>query len=124
MTTAALAAAGIVGGLALPALADLGGASAPEVRAAAIVNADGSVVRSRGVTGVRKIATGQYCVRMDDDIDASRVVPVASVQWSSTPWDGNVFLRHDNAGCADREVFVGTGVAAGGRDIGFHIIVP
>ncbi|MBB2912677.1 hypothetical protein FHS43_003960 [Streptosporangium becharense] len=129
--TAALAAAalaftgaGLVGVFALPALADLGGASAPHIRAAAIVNSDGSVVRSKGVTGVRKIATGQYCVRLDSDINARATVPVATSQWTSAPWDSSIFVRHDD-NCNDhRDIFVGTGTAAGARDTGFHVIVP
>ncbi|NUP18801.1 MAG: hypothetical protein HOZ81_22490, partial [Streptomyces sp.] len=44
----ALATAGVISAFAAPAHADLGGASGPGVRAAAIVNADGSVVRSKG----------------------------------------------------------------------------
>ncbi|GII65606.1 hypothetical protein Skr01_56910 [Sphaerisporangium krabiense] len=119
-----LTAIGSAAALALPALADLGGASAPKIRAAAIVNGDGSVVRSKGVTGVRKIATGQYCIRLDSDINAQATVPVATSQWTSAPWDSSIFVRHDS-NCGDaRDIFVGTGTASGARDTGFHVIVP
>ncbi|MFC4014643.1 hypothetical protein ACFOY2_45985 [Nonomuraea purpurea] len=115
-----------LGAFAAPAHADLGGASGPGVRAAAVVNADGTVVRSKGVVGVRRIAVGQYCIRLDSDINAASTVPVATVQWQSAPWDSSIFVRPDNvASCGDaRDVFVGTGAAAGARDIGFHVIVP
>ncbi|RCG20078.1 hypothetical protein DQ384_37600 [Sphaerisporangium album] len=120
------ACAATLGAFAAPAHADLGGATGPAVRAAAIVNANGSVVRSKGVVGVRKIATGQYCIRLDSDINPANTVPVATVQWQSAPWDSSIFVRPDNmASCGDgRDVFVGTGIASGARDIGFHLIVP
>ncbi|MFF5213528.1 hypothetical protein [Streptosporangium sp. NPDC000396] len=84
-----------LGAFAAPALADPGGASGPGVRAAAVVN-------------------------------PATTVPVATVQWASAPWDSSIFVRPDNAAsCGDsRDVFVGTGIAAGARDIGFHVIVP
>ncbi|MEU4226334.1 hypothetical protein AB0F17_18715 [Nonomuraea sp. NPDC026600] len=118
--------AGALGAFALPALADLGGASGPGVRAAAIVNANGSVVRSKGVTAVRRIAVGQYCIRLDSDINAMNTVPVATSQWTGAPWDSSIFVRPDGSvPCGDsRDVFVGTGSAAGARDTGFHVIVP
>ncbi|MEU8251589.1 hypothetical protein [Nonomuraea sp. NPDC048916] len=119
------ACAGALGAFVVPALADLGGASGPGVRAAAIVNADGSVVRSKGVTAVRKIAIGQYCIRLDSDINAANTVPVATSQWTSAPWDSSIFVRYDGNPCGDsRDVFVGTGTASGARDTGFHVIVP
>jgi hypothetical protein len=130
ITTAAVAAAlaigaALIGAFAIPALADLGGASGPGVRAAAIINADGSVVRSKGIVGVRKIATGQYCIRLDSDINAATTVPVATSQWTSAPWDSSIFVRYDGNSCGDaRDVFVGTGTASGARDTGFHVIVP
>ncbi|MFG1960460.1 hypothetical protein [Nonomuraea sp. NPDC049028] len=117
---------GALGAFAVPALADLGGASGPGVRAAAIVNANGFVVRSKGVTGVRKIATGQYCIRLDADINAASTVPVATTQWTGSPWDSSIFVRPDgNIVCGDsRDIFVGTGSASGARDTGFHVIIP
>ncbi|GAA2857579.1 hypothetical protein GCM10010517_15950 [Streptosporangium fragile] len=130
-TTMAIAVAltactGALGAFAVPALADLGGASGPGVRAAAVVNADGSVVRSKGVTIVRKIATGQYCIRLDSDVNAATTVPVATVRWVDAPWNSSIFVRPDGAtSCGDsRDVFVGTGTASGARDTGFHVIVP
>jgi hypothetical protein len=125
MTLTACAAG--LGVFAAPAHADLGGASGQGVRAAAIVNADGSVVRSKGVVGVRKIAIGQYCIRLDSDINVATTVPVATVQWVSANWGTSIHVRPDNAAsCGDvRDVFVGTGVAGtGARDTGFHLIVP
>jgi hypothetical protein len=125
MAVTLTACAGALGAFAVPALADLGGASGPGVRAAAIVNANGSVVRSKGVTAVRRIAVGQYCIRLDSDINATNTVPVATTQWTGAPWDSSIFIRHDGNACGDvRDVFVGTGTAAGARDTGFHVIVP
>lgn len=121
----ALATAGVISAFAAPAHADLGGASGPGVRAAAIVNADGSVVRSKGITGVRKIGTGRYCIRLDSDVNAATTVPVATSQWTSAPWDSSIFVRYDGNACGDpRDVFVGTGTASGARDTGFHVVIP
>ncbi|TMR88856.1 hypothetical protein [Nonomuraea basaltis] len=126
MAVTLTACAGTLGAFAVPALADLGGASGPGVRAAAIVNANGSVVRSKGVTGVRRIAVGQYCIRLDSDINAATTVPVATPQWASAPWDSSIFVRPDGGtACGDsRDVFVGTGTASGARDTGFHVVIP
>ncbi|GII87687.1 hypothetical protein Ssi03_56770 [Sphaerisporangium siamense] len=115
-----------LGAFATPAQADLGGATASGVRAVAIITADGHVVRSKGVIGARKIAVGQYCVRLDSDINPASTVPVATAQWSGS-WGTSVHVRPDNfAACGDsRDVFVGIGTAAAGaRDTGFHLIVP
>ncbi|GAA3218987.1 hypothetical protein [Nonomuraea helvata] len=66
--TTVIATSALVAGAALtvavPALAAIGGAHTPGARAAAMVNADGTVVRSTGVTSVRKIGVGQYRIEL------------------------------------------------------------
>ncbi|GAA3704036.1 hypothetical protein GCM10022224_082080 [Nonomuraea antimicrobica] len=128
ITTVALAGvmAGVVSiGGAVAAYAALGGAQGPGVRAAAVVNADGSVVRSKGVTGVRKLATGRYCIELDSDYDASRSVPVATKRWGA-PWNSTVFVNANTTDCgsAERHVFVAGGNDGAGADLPFHVIVP
>ncbi|MFC4015066.1 hypothetical protein ACFOY2_48180 [Nonomuraea purpurea] len=120
----ALAAGALAAGTAV-AYAALGGAQAPSVRAAAVVDADGGVVRSKGVTAVRKIATGQYCIELDADYDAARSVPVATKRWGA-PWNSTVFVNANTATCgsAARHVFVAGGNNGAGADVPFHVIVP
>jgi hypothetical protein len=57
---------------------------------------------------------------------AYTTVPVATTQWTGSPWDSSIFVRPDgNIVCGDsRDIFVGTGSAAGARDTGFHVIIP
>ncbi|MGV9779195.1 hypothetical protein [Streptosporangium sp. NPDC003464] len=127
LTTIALASALTGGALCAgaAAYAAIGGAQAPYARAAAIVNADGTVVRSRGVIDVRKIGTGRYCIQLDADIDATKAVPVATKRWGA-PWNASVFVTDDATECgnAARHVFVGTGNGSTGADVPFHVIVP
>ncbi|MCO6003986.1 hypothetical protein NE236_03245 [Actinoallomurus purpureus] len=122
--TAAALAAGAGLSVAVPALAGIGGAHTPGARAAANVNADGTVVRSTGVTNVRKIHTGDYCIDLDPHINAATAVPVATAR-GGAPWD-TIVLVTDNTGCGDasRTFRVLTGKTSGGyRDAQFHVVV-
>ncbi|MEU0568949.1 hypothetical protein ABZ297_26735 [Nonomuraea sp. NPDC005983] len=126
--TTIVAASALVAGaavsVAVPALAAIGGAHTPGARAAASVNADGTVVRSTGVTSVRKIATGQYCIELDPDINAAKAVPVATKRWGAH-WDASVFVSPDGSACGDpaRNVFIGTGRPSHAFDTPFHVVV-
>ncbi|GAA4625147.1 hypothetical protein GCM10023196_028200 [Actinoallomurus vinaceus] len=128
LTTTAIAAAALVTGAALsvavPALAGIGGAHTPGARAAAYVNADGTVVRSTGITNVRQIHTGDYCIDLDHHINAATAVPVATAR-GGAPWD-TIVLVSDNTGCGDatRTFRVLTGKTSGGfRSAPFHVVV-
>jgi hypothetical protein len=106
--------------------AAIGGAITPHATAAAVVNADGTVVRSTGVAAVRKIATGQYCIDIEPNIDASKTIPVATKVWGA-PWSATVlvYAGYSACGSAGRHVFVGTGYTTGGaHDVPFHVVVP
>lgn len=105
----------------------IGGGYAPYAQAAAAVKADGTVVRSKGVTAVTKISTGQYCIQLDPGIDATKTVPTATAEWSGSPWGASIYIRQDASVCgADtaRNIFVGTGTASGAKDMGFDVVVP
>ncbi|MEU6778581.1 hypothetical protein ABZ912_05210 [Nonomuraea angiospora] len=109
------------------AYADLGDAQAPNARAVAIVNANGTVVRSKGVTGVQKLDVGQYCVQLDSDYDASKAVPVANVRWLTVPtWNSGAFVEEAGTRCGagNRYVLVRTGNGSGPADASFSVIVP
>ncbi|MEV6982543.1 hypothetical protein AB0M95_14960 [Sphaerisporangium sp. NPDC051017] len=120
--TSALTIGGVAAGVAYAAI---GGAQAPYARAAAVVDANGSVVRSKGVTAVRKINTGQYCIEVDPDIDATKAVPVATKRWGA-PWNSTVFVDQQATQCGDsaRHIFVGAGNNGAAADIPFNVIVP
>ncbi|SEG94271.1 hypothetical protein SAMN04489712_1455 [Thermomonospora echinospora] len=102
----------------------LGGAIAPYARAGAIVNADGSVIRSKGVTAVRKTATGRYCIELEAGIDASTALVVATPKWGAN-WDSIVLVNEGPVDCGDasRNVFVGTGRPSGAADEPFVVVV-
>ncbi|YCK36012.1 hypothetical protein ACNF49_18570 [Actinomadura sp. ATCC 39365] len=109
------------------AYADLGDAQATGARAVAIVNADATVVRSKGVTAVRKLDVGQYCVQLDSDYDASRGVPVANIRWISVPtWNSGAFVEESGTRCGagNRHVLVRTSNGSGPADASFSVIVP
>ncbi|GAA0972190.1 hypothetical protein GCM10009555_024880 [Acrocarpospora macrocephala] len=105
--------------------ATIGGAITPHATAAAVVKANGAVVRSTGVTAVRRIATGQYCVYLEPNIDATKTIPVATKMWGA-PWSATVLVYSGNTACGTgRHVFVGTGYTTGGaHDVPFHVVVP
>lgn len=128
--TTAIAGAALVAGATLTAgvpaaLAAIGGAHTPGARAAAMVNADGTVVRSTGVTSVRKIGTGQYCIALDPDINAAKTVPVATPR-SPSDWNAALFIDDHASRCGDpaRDILVATGGTTGGfLDIPFNVVV-
>ncbi|MEU6794131.1 hypothetical protein ABZ907_20740 [Nonomuraea wenchangensis] len=124
VTVSALA-AGVALSAAIPALAAIGGAHTPGARAAAMVNADGTVVRSAGVTNVRKIGTGEYCIELDPDINATKVVPVATPR-SPSVWEAAIFIDNNTSRCGDiaRNILVATGKTTGNYfDVPFNIVV-
>ncbi|MGA4988331.1 hypothetical protein [Nonomuraea bangladeshensis] len=128
-STTVIATSALVAGVALaaaiPALAAIGGAYTPETRAAAMVNADGTVVRSTGVTNVRKIGTGEYCIELDSDINAAKTVPVATPR-SPSIWEAALFIDNNTSRCGDtaRNIYVATGKTTGGYyDVPFNVTV-
>ncbi|WP_433358753.1 hypothetical protein [Streptosporangium sp. CA-115845] len=107
------------------ASAGTGGAQGPYARAAAVVNADGSVVRSKGVIDVRRLDAGRYCIKLDADIDATKAVPVATKRWGA-PWNASVFVDDQASQCGDsaNQILIGAGNGSAGADVPFHVIVP
>ncbi|RSN06478.1 hypothetical protein DMB42_24635 [Nonomuraea sp. WAC 01424] len=90
-----------------------------------MVNADGTVVRSTGVTNVRKIGTGEYCIELDPDINAAKTVPVATPR-SPSIWEAAIFIDNNTSKCGDtaRNILVATGKTTGNYfDVPFDIVV-
>ncbi len=73
-------------------------AKAPYAQAAAEVNANGSVNRSKGIESVTKPAVGQYCVELEDkDLDITKLVPTATMQLYTIDHDVQISSRRDAA---------------------------
>jgi hypothetical protein len=101
------------------------------IRVSALIAADGTIVRSMGVKSVTHPTTGEYCVRLNNDIPAKSIVPVFSFDFNSSP-DFEVFVAYaPNVGtedCPHNSIGVETYNADTGshvsEDEGFTIIAP
>ena len=112
----------------------IGGASAPGVRLAAVIDQGGGVVRSKGLARVTRPATGRYCIypRTDSGINASNIVPVVSVDYSnSSVHESLVQYRSAGVHCSGNAIAVVTmadlnldGVWGFSSTVGFTIVVP
>ncbi|MEU0526216.1 hypothetical protein [Streptomyces niveus] len=84
-TSAALGvAATAVGGVALAAA---GGVTAPYAQASGVINADGSIVRSKGISSVSLgAAAGRFCVKFSDPrLNVNEITPVATLTTGGYP---------------------------------------
>src|SRR5690242_5098997 len=54
-------------------------AIAPYAQAAAVVKGDGTVLRSQGVVDVQRTGVGSYYVKVSNDIEMDKAVPVATL---------------------------------------------
>ncbi|WP_413753707.1 hypothetical protein NRF20_31170 [Streptomyces sp. R-74717] len=122
ITVAGLCVAGlaVAGGMAIAAPAATS-SQAPHVQAGALINADGTVVHSKGVKAVTVAAPHVYCVEIgNEDVDLSRAIVEA------TPRDiAGSTIRAVAGGCANgKGVMVGTYDAAGhGKPNAFYLAV-
>ena len=80
----------------------IGGASAPNARIAAFVQAGGAVVRSKGIVSVTHPSTGLYCLDpKSDTLDVNKIVPSLSVDWSTSLGDALMAQwRSAGVGCS------------------------
>ena len=109
----------------------VGGAGAPNARIAAFVQAGGSVVRSKGITGVSHPSAGVYCVDPKDPAFAvNKIVPTLSVDWSTSLGDALMAQwRSAGIGCPSGQIAVLTFDGEDGSfdlsdSVSFTIIVP
>lgn len=112
-----------------------GGASAPYVRMAAVVDSQTGVVRSKGVSGLRRVYTGAYCIESSSLSAATlaTLVPVVTVDFTGSDRAGALAQFRDRASsgnpCNSLEIAVMTygfvdGVFRRVNDIGFTLLVP
>ncbi|MGW3167891.1 hypothetical protein ACWC9Q_34875 [Streptomyces sp. NPDC001142] len=90
----ALATAGLclaaAGGVAVAAAP--GGANAGHTQAAAIINADTSIVRSKGITSVTSPYAGRFCVRLDPvGLNVNEIIPIATLTTGGYP--GQIYVH-------------------------------
>ncbi|MFE6200681.1 hypothetical protein [Streptomyces sp. NPDC057838] len=100
-------------------------ANAPYAQAAAVINGDGTVVRAQGVAEVRRITDGSYSVKVSNDVDLKRAVPVVSLingGHSSVP--AQIYLNTQDAGGDPQTFGVTTHAGAARVDSPFTVIVP
>ncbi|MFE6662985.1 hypothetical protein ACFVFH_05385 [Streptomyces sp. NPDC057697] len=98
-------------------------AFAPYTQAAAVVNKDGSVVRSKAVTEVKKVGKGDYRIIVDADIPLGRAVPIATLN-RSAHWGSEIYVKTTDTSGSDHTFQVLTGVDGAASDQPFHVIVP
>ncbi|MFE9743130.1 hypothetical protein [Streptomyces sp. NPDC006477] len=121
--------AGVAGASAAPAAkaaAPGARAAAPYAQAAAVVNADGSINRSKGISSVTKPAVGKYCVELEDkDLDLTKLVPVATLQYTSFEYGIRIsYWPHPDCGGRADTIHVITGMPNRWVDQAFGIVVP
>jgi hypothetical protein len=112
----------------------IGGASAPGVRLAALIDQGGGVVRSKGVARVTRPATGRYCIypASGSGVSPSNIVPVVSVDYSnSSVHESLVQYRSAGVHCPSSAIAVVTmadldldGIWGFSSTVAFTIIVP
>nr|WSX53993.1 hypothetical protein OG409_36795 [Streptomyces sp. NBC_00974] len=100
--------------------------TAPYAQAAAVVNSNGSVNRSKGIEAVTKPATGHYCVELEDkDLDIRKLVPNATLQYNSFEYDVRISMwPHPSCGTRTDTFLVITGKPGVYEDASFSIVVP
>ncbi|MCX5014949.1 hypothetical protein OG765_28810 [Streptomyces sp. NBC_00555] len=100
--------------------------TAPYAQAAAVVNANGSVNRSKGIEAVTKPAAGHYCVELEDkDLDIRKLVPTATLQYISFEYDVRISMwPHPSCGTRTDTFLVITGKPGVYEDASFSIVIP
>jgi len=109
-----------------------GNAQAPNARLAALIDQDGNVIRGKNVASVTNPGTGRYCIRPADGMNVNRIVPVVSVDYSTSSYNESlVQYRASGKGCPDGTIAVVTfadvnldGLWGFSGTVGFTIVVP
>ncbi|MEU4834782.1 hypothetical protein [Streptosporangium sp. NPDC023615] len=99
--------------------------TAPYAQAAAVVNADGSLNRAKGINAVTKPGVGQYCVELEDkDLDITKLVPSATLQYTSFEYGIRISMwPHPACGTQKNTFHVITGMPNKWEDRAFSFVV-
>ncbi|MGW8881983.1 hypothetical protein ACWGRV_22015 [Streptomyces sp. NPDC055663] len=127
ITGAAVAALGLaaVGGVAI-ASTPQATANAPYAQVAAVVKADATVTRAKGVVRVDKVDAGRYCVTIAEGIDWANSVPQATLG-PGAKWNGEIRVAAGTSGvCGNdaRKLGVYTGINGAYADQPFNVTIP
>ncbi|MCX4825706.1 hypothetical protein OG883_38875 [Streptomyces sp. NBC_01142] len=105
-----------------------GSVTAPYAQASALVNADGSLDRSKGIKAVtRAPAAGRFCVQLEDSrLNVAELTPVATLTTGGYP--GQIYIEPGlNPQCGNRPdtiLVVTTNWQNGGDYKPFFLLVP
>jgi hypothetical protein len=95
-------------------------AIAPYAQAAAVVKADGTILRAHGIQQVILKGSGNYWIKVDSRVRLDRSVPVATPS-PGAPWGSSALIEVLSAEGAIR---VQIGTMNGGNNAPFHLVVP
>lgn len=117
---------GVCAGVAGAASAPGAKVTAPYAQAAAVINSDGSINRSKGISNVTKPGVGKYCVELEDkSLDLTKLVPVATLQYTSFEYGIRIsYWPHPDCGTRADTIHVITGMPNKWVDQAFGIVVP
>lgn len=117
-----------------PAPMAIGGAAAPNSRLAALIDAGGAPIRTRGVQSVQRIATGVYCIRpaATTNINVNNSIVIVSVDYFySNLNEVEVQWASSASGCGADRFGVYTladpnanGIYTFSNSVGFAVYVP
>lgn len=100
-------------------------AIAPYAQAAAVVEKDGTVTRAHGVVEVRRSADGSYLVKVSEDVDLAKGVPLASlIGRSDMSVPAQIYVIPQVTGGDPYTFGVTTYAGAARVDSPFTVIVP
>ncbi|MFF1344047.1 hypothetical protein ACFVYT_40580 [Streptomyces sp. NPDC058290] len=95
-------------------------AIAPYAQAAAVVKADGTILRAHGIQQVIPKGSGNYWIKVDSTVRLDRSVPVATPS-PGAPWGSGALIEVLSAEGMIR-VLIQT--INGGNNAPFHLVVP
>ncbi|GGQ32149.1 hypothetical protein [Streptosporangium pseudovulgare] len=93
--------------------------TAPYAQAAAVVAADGSVPRSKGVTSIVRTGPGRYTITLPSDINAEESVPQVTLN-QSADWKSEIYAKVVNAST----ITVLTAANGAAKDEPFYFLLP
>ena len=112
----------------------IGGAKAPNARLAALIDAGGAPVRTKGVQSVQRTDVGLYCIRpkANTNINPSNAIVIVSVDYFYSGLDEVMVQTADEgSGCGSNRIGIYT-LQDGDQDgnyvfsdnVGFSVLVP
>ncbi|MER6175506.1 hypothetical protein [Streptosporangium sp. NPDC001681] len=123
-----VAATTALGSAAVAAIAAPSRVNAPYAQASALIAADGSIIRGKGIKSVTKApALGRFCVQFEDSrLDVTEITPVATLSTGGYP--GSIYIDPGvNSQCNNQKdtlLIVTTDENRAGQYREFFLLVP